>query len=297
MRALILGGNRFFGKRLARLLLEAGDHVTLLNRGHADDGFGGAVHRLRADRKDPKALEAALGSSAWDVVFDQVCFDAVEAADACRLFKERAGRYVFTSTGSVYGFDKREWQTEGDFNPFSYKFDRQVAAAVDYGEAKRQAEAVFFQSSQVPVVAVRFPIVLGDDDYTGRLKFHVDHAREGRAVYFPNPNAEMTFIHSEDAARALFHFRTSPFEGPINAASQDPLRFTDLAKMIEKETGHPLLFAKGEAAGDPSPFGVKKSWMLCSEKLEAEGFLCRPLKDWLPEVIRFYQEPTAARTR
>ncbi|EKN66902.1 hypothetical protein BABA_13477 [Neobacillus bataviensis LMG 21833] len=33
-----------------------------------------------------------------------------------------------------------------------------------YAEGKRQAEAVLFQQATFPVVAVRFPIVMGVDD-------------------------------------------------------------------------------------------------------------------------------------
>lgn len=289
MKVLLLGGSRFFGKRLARLLLEAGDEVTLLTRGRQDDGLGAAVSRLRADRRDPSALARALGAGEWDLVYDQVCYDADEAMDACRLFADRAGRYVFTSTASVYRFEKNDWHVEADFNPFSYRFDVKKTAQQDYGEAKRQAEAVFFQSSQVPVVALRFPIVLGDDDYTGRLKFHVDRVRAGGEIYFPNRDARMTFIHAADAAKALMHFRTRSFEGPVNAASGDPLKMTELATMLERELGKPLVWAGAPTDANHSPFGVERDMMICTEKLEELGFLCRPLADWLPGTIRAFR--------
>lgn len=49
-RVLVIGGNRYFGKRLVSHLLERGDDVTLLNRGNLDDGFGDRVRRIKMDR-------------------------------------------------------------------------------------------------------------------------------------------------------------------------------------------------------------------------------------------------------
>lgn len=43
MKALILGGNRFFGMKLANLLITEGFDSTLLNRGNLEDGFGEKV--------------------------------------------------------------------------------------------------------------------------------------------------------------------------------------------------------------------------------------------------------------
>lgn len=102
-RALIIGGNRFFGRHLAIELLESGYEVTLLNRGRHDDGFGQKVRRINADRKQRAELEAGLNNQTWDVVFDQICFTAGEATSICELLEGRTERILFTSSQSVYG--------------------------------------------------------------------------------------------------------------------------------------------------------------------------------------------------
>lgn len=48
---LILGGTRFFGKRLVELLLEEGHKVTIATRGNTPDSFGEQVDRLQIDRE------------------------------------------------------------------------------------------------------------------------------------------------------------------------------------------------------------------------------------------------------
>jgi len=45
-----------------------------------------------------------------------------------------------------------------------------------YNEVKRQAEAALEQCyAHIPSVAVRFPFVVGEDDYTRRLHFYAEH--------------------------------------------------------------------------------------------------------------------------
>lgn len=94
-KVLVLGGTRFFGKRLVELLLRSQDNeVTLLTRGRTADAFGDRVARLTADRTDEAALERALSDTSWDIVYDNICYSAEEAAFSYRACSGRAaGRH------------------------------------------------------------------------------------------------------------------------------------------------------------------------------------------------------------
>ena len=68
MRLLVLGGTQFLGRHLVGAALEAGDSVTLFNRGRTHPGlFAGRVERIEADRDG--GLDALAGGE-WDVVVD-----------------------------------------------------------------------------------------------------------------------------------------------------------------------------------------------------------------------------------
>ncbi|MFI9592917.1 NAD-dependent epimerase/dehydratase family protein [Nonomuraea sp. NPDC052265] len=54
----VIGGNRYFGRHLIRLLRDGGDHVTVVNRGSAAPPSG--VEHVVADRADAAALARAL---------------------------------------------------------------------------------------------------------------------------------------------------------------------------------------------------------------------------------------------
>lgn len=85
-RILVLGGNRFFGRRLVSLLLNEGCSVTVLNRGSKPDPFAGRAKLLVCDRSDEQAFRTALENQEFDVVFDQVCFNSLDALVACEVF-------------------------------------------------------------------------------------------------------------------------------------------------------------------------------------------------------------------
>ena len=97
-RALVLGGNRFFGRHLTLALLADGYEVTLLNRGRIDDHLGESVNRMKVDRSNEADLTRALHGTSWDIVFDQICFTASEARAICNLLVGKTERVVFTSS-------------------------------------------------------------------------------------------------------------------------------------------------------------------------------------------------------
>ncbi|MBI3542989.1 MAG: NAD-dependent epimerase/dehydratase family protein [Deltaproteobacteria bacterium] len=282
--ALVIGGSRFFGKRLVALLLERGVHVSLLNRAHAHDPFEDRVERLRADRTDAHALEAALGPRRWDVVFDNICYAPDEAADAVALFDGRVQRYVHTSTQSVY--ETFDLQREEAFDPWSKPIRHGARADFDYGEAKRLAEAVYFQTAKFPVAAVRIPIVLGPDDYTGRLEFHLDRVRSGAPIVVPNLEARTSFISSDEAARFLEWTGRQSFTGPINACSEPPISIGEVLALIEKTVGKKARVERSGPTENHTPFVDVNSRYLDSSRARELGFQFSNLRQWLPDLIR-----------
>ena len=68
MNILIIGGTRHMGHFLTMSLLNAGHHVTLLNRGITRNDLPTGIEYLQADRTIPVQLEAALSGREFDVV-------------------------------------------------------------------------------------------------------------------------------------------------------------------------------------------------------------------------------------
>ena len=70
MRALVLGGSVFVGKRLVHALLAAGAEVAVLNRGKTPTALPDGVERLVADRTDTASMRSRSATATWDAVFD-----------------------------------------------------------------------------------------------------------------------------------------------------------------------------------------------------------------------------------
>lgn len=282
MKILIIGGNRFVGLRLSLLLdRQKGIDLHVLNRtGQVAHAKNAIVYKSsRAD------FHAAHLDRDWDVIIDFACFTAFEARQATSYF-EKVGRYVFISTASVY--DLGSDRLEEAFDPGSWKLQDEPTAAQKehaYQFGKREAEAVFAQEAKFPVTMIRFPFIVGADDYTRRLEFHVDHVRESQPIYIPNLKARISMVDSEDAAKFLEWAIHQKFTGPINVASPQPIAMEELMAMIERKTGGKTVLAKKEEEGNHSPYGVDMDATMDVQRLISLGYKPKALKDWLPQLI------------
>lgn len=184
-KILVIGGSRYFGKHLVTLERDAGNEVTVLNRGSTAPPRG--VGHLVADREDEAGLRAALGERTFDVVFDQVCYTPGQAETARRVFAGRTGRYVMTSTMEVH-----------DPAP-------PTPEARAYAEGKRRAEDVLGAEPAFGLVAVRAAHVLGGGraEFTGRLAHYVERIGAGIPVAVHKAPYPTSFIHHHEIARFL----------------------------------------------------------------------------------------------
>ncbi|WP_328855605.1 NAD-dependent epimerase/dehydratase family protein [Microbispora hainanensis] len=278
----VIGGSRYFGRRLIENLRDAGTAVTVVNRGSAPAPEG--VTHLRADRDDEDALRRVLGGRHFDVVIDQVCYTPVQAAVALRAFAGRTTRYVMTSTVEVYAHLDGPPHTEDVVDPATWPvatdlpWDDPAFLDASYGEGKRQAEAVFTRDAAFGFVSVRTAHVLGGADFTGRLAHYVQRIRAGLPVIVHENPRPASFVHEPEIARFLAWAARADFTGPVNAASHGTLDVRDLCAAI----GEPV-YAVGE---DTSPFSFDRGYAMDNGRATALGFRFSHVADWLPSAVQ-----------
>jgi nucleoside-diphosphate-sugar epimerase len=282
VKVLIIGGNGFVGRRLS-LGLDARSDIELhvLNRHGAVRGAGRAsLHK--GNRND---LPGSGLDRDWDAVVDFVAFDDRQANAAVEYFRG-AKRYIFISSQSVY--DAGGPQREGDFDPSSVDLTMPAQArdpGSAYQEGKRRAEAAFAKAP-FPTVLVRFPFLLGPDDYSRRLEFHIDRVKSGQPIAIPELGARISLIHAADACSFLEFALGAEFSGPINVASPDPITLGGLIAMIEAEVGKPVVIGDGSDPESQSPYGPPGDYFMATGHSHKLGFTARPVPDWLPALIR-----------
>ena len=172
MKILVVGGTRFFGIPMVNALIDAGHDVTVATRGNNALGFGGSVKQVVMDRTDAESVKRAVKDESFDVVIDKVAYSSNDVRSLLPNIK--CDRYIQMSSCSVYKKDA-PLIGENEFDAAKYPLvwaDR----TEDYDESKRQAERAAYEFMDAgKCVFVRYPIVLGENDYTGRLRFYVEH--------------------------------------------------------------------------------------------------------------------------
>ncbi len=283
--ALVLGGTRFFGTNLVEELLAKKVQVTIANRGQREDSFGDRVERIKLDRVEKQSIIEATRGRKWDVVFDQICYSSHGALVAVDAFQNSTDHYVLTSTLSVYGSSKEHFYEE-DFDPYTYPISYARKENISYQEGKRQAEAVLFQKAPFSVTAVRIPIVLGDNDYTNRLRFHIDKVMHQEEIGFPDIDAQLNFISREEAGAFLAWCGEQKLKGPINACSNGAISLKELMSLIEAETNQQAKITKRVTDENASPYGLDHSWTMSNEKASFWGYEFSDVREWLPPLIK-----------
>jgi nucleoside-diphosphate-sugar epimerase len=300
----VIGGSRYFGKRLILRLRDAGVNVTVINRGSFPPPSG--VTHLVVDRDDEAALEAALGQRHFDVVIDQVCYTPRQAAIAKRVFRGRTARYVMTSTMEVYdpatldavpphhgpvaedAVDPGSWPVDLELPWGETAFRERVGDAWHYAEGKRQAEAVFSQDPAFAFVAVRSAHVLGGgaEEFTGRLDHYVDRVRAGREVVVHAEERPSTFVHDREIAAFLLWAARGDFTGAVNANSHGELSGTELSELVAAGVGveRPVL-VRAEGGDGASPFSFDRYYAMDNSRATALGFRFGAVRQWLPGAI------------
>lgn len=288
---LVIGGNRYFGKRLVARLLAAGDRVTVLNRGSSPPVVGAA--HLVADRDDETSLRDALGSRTFDVVVDQVCYTPRQADVARRVFAGRTRRYVLTSTVEVYEYeDSPALVREAAVDPLTVPVDLGLPwddpefLDTHYGEGKRQAEAVLAAGPEFPYVAVRVAHVLGGaDDFTGRLAHYADRIRAGAPIAVPAVNRPATYLHVEEIADFLAWTVGEDFTGPVNAASHGLLTTEEICDAVTAHVPDGKVLFRPVEVGEVSPFAFARSYGMDNSRATGLGFAFDDVRRWLPRAV------------
>lgn len=289
-KILVLGGTQFFGKKLVEKLIENGKAVTIATRGLTPDPFGDKVERLLIDREHRGEMVKVFENKSWDVVYDQTCLSPEEAKEAVEALKGKVKRYIFTSSQAVYDFGTNH--KEEDFDPMGFEFvlkgRREYPGYVGYQEAKRASEALFFGTADFQTVAVRMPIVIGTDDFSKRLQFHVEKVLNGEEIGAANPDFRYSFITSDEAAEFLYRIGESDYVGAINPGCRDDISVLELVQMIEQQLGLKAMLTQNVTTENASPYGLPGSWSINTNRAEQLGFHFSKLENVLKELIAYY---------
>ena len=286
MNILVVGGTRFFGIPMIEKLISDGHDVTIATRGRNQDSFGDNVKRLILDRSDEASIAEVLDGRIYDAIIDKIAYSS---NDVKRLLDHvKCSKYILMSTSSVYE-DICSATPESSFDPEKYKLVWCERADFDYSEVKRQAECALVQHyPEQKYVAVRYPVVIGSNDYTGRLRLYVDKICSGESMYIDDMDSRISFIHEREAGEFLAYVTEKDIFGAINGCCRGDISVREIIEYIEKRTGREALFSDSGAA---APYnGYSAFATLDISKAESSGFVFSNVKRKIFETIDGYLE-------
>lgn len=283
MKILVLGGTRFFGIHMVKELIRQGHEVTIATRQQASDDFGDVVQRIQVERTDPASMADAFKGMHFDVVYDKIAYcskDIKSAMDAIDCDK-----YIYMSSTAIYEpktLDTREEDFDGIHRELIW-CDR---FAFPYDGVKRQAEAALWQMyPDRNWIAVRYPFVIGEDDYTERLRFYVEHTMKSLPMHIDNVNCQMGFIRSDEAGKFMAFLADKDVTGGINGSSHGTISLGEIIDYVEQQTGSQAVLSD---RGEEAPYNGEPEYSINTEKAEALGFQFTNVRDWIFDLLDDY---------
>lgn len=238
MRALVIGGTLFIGRRLVERLLEDGHAVTVLHR-HSGKSLTAGVESLTADRNDAEAVRRALAGRQFDVVFDNV-YDwergttAEQVAATALACGEGLRRYVFMSSVAAYG----EGLDHAEEDPLAPE-DHPIPY-VRHKASSERALLRLYRERGLPVVTLRPPFVYGPGNPFYREAFFWDRMEDGRPILVPGDGSRlMQFAFIEDLVWCCLRAAEEPAAvgEAFNVAHERPVTQTELVLALARAAG------------------------------------------------------------
>jgi nucleoside-diphosphate-sugar epimerase len=191
MRILIMGGTRFIGVYLTKLLVSQGHDVVLFNRGNKPAPIEG-VQTIQGDRKDADSFKTKLSGESFDAIFDNNGRELADTRPLIEMFGGKLQHFIYVSSAGVYLKSDQMPHIEGD--------------AVDPNsrhKGKFETEA-YLKEQGVPFTSVRPVYIYGPQNYNPLEAWFFDRVVRGRTVPIPGNGMHLTQLgHVQDLAQAM----------------------------------------------------------------------------------------------
>ena len=278
-----MGGTRFFGIHMVNELLAKGHDVTIATRGKVSDEYGSKVKRVVIERTSEKSMKTTLSGRHYDVVIDKIAY----CSNDIKYVMESVdyNKYIHMSSAAVYE-PKHINTMESEFDGVSKELVWCDRKAFPYEEIKRQAECALWQEySNRNWIAVRYPFVIGKDDYTKRLLYYVEHTIKSIPMNIDNLDYQMGYIRSDEAGKFMAFLVDKDVRGAINGSSEGTISIREIIDYVEKKTGTKAIIDK---IGDNAPYNGVPEYSINTEKAIGLGFRFSALQDWIYELLDYY---------
>ena len=220
-KILILGGTRYLGLEFIKLLNNSNYQFFVASRKKIM-----VNNFFEIDRKCQSDLDELFKKKQFDVVVDFINYSNLDSKLLLKSInsQKKVPKLILISTTYTYGLPtnvkKDSIYREIDFNPFDSKKDINDRDQVSYSEGKRNMESYCTQNYRNDkLVILRFPILLGANDYTKRTQYYAEKISKSEKINPINIDKKSSYIFTIEAANSIINFLNNDYHGIYNVIS------------------------------------------------------------------------------
>jgi len=186
-----MGGTRFIGVYLTKILLEQGHEVVLFNRGKKPAPVEG-IQQIHGDRTDASQIKEKLSSENFDAIFDNNGRELSDTQPLADIFKGKVKHFVYMSSAGVYLKTDQLPHIEGDaIDPKSRH------------KGKHETESYLIEQGS-PFTSIRPTYIYGPQNYNDVEAWFFDRIVRDRPIPVPGNGLHITQLgHCKDLANAM----------------------------------------------------------------------------------------------
>lgn len=281
MKILIIGGSRFVGPHLLKLLSDHGHEITVFNRGAIDIQYPDGVTFVKGEREKGFGL-----TQKFDAVIDTCAYVGSQTKGALEELKFD----YFLNFGTVASYKKTEIfpLTEdspiGDWPSFG-----------DYNKGKVECENIL-KTSGVVYGTFRPAYILGPKNYCDRENFIYSRIKRNKKLVLPGNGLGLAqFVFVDEVARAITMLVEKRATGAYNIAGDQAITLIGLVEEMAKIVGKkPQVTYSPNATGlnfkeEEFPFD-NENLIVTNTKIKALGMTFLPLVDGLARDYNNYYQ-------
>lgn len=279
MKVLIIGGSRFVGPHLIKLLLKSKHSITVFNRGTIEIKYPSSVRFIKGDRSEGFNLKEK-----FDVVIDMCAYNGKQTIIALKELKFD----YFLHFGTVAAYKKTEIfplnedSVIGDWPSFG-----------DYNKGKVECERILAKS-EIKYGIIRPAYILGPKNYCDRENFIYSRIIKGIPLVLPgNGLGVAQFVFVDEVAQSIVKLVEGKIQGPFNISGNQEITITGLVEEMGKIVGKdPIIKYNPKAIGanfkeEEFPFD-NENLIVSNEKIKRLGIKFRPLVEGLTKDYKSY---------
>lgn len=274
MHVLVMGGTRFIGVYLTRLLVENGHQVTLLNRGRKPSPVDG-LEVIQCDRTQADDLKSKLANRHFEWVFDNNGRELSDTQPLVEVLRGKTEHFLYMSSAGVYLKTDQPPLSESDpIDPNSRH------------KGKYETEQ-YLSHHDEPFTSFRPTYIYGPLNYNPLESWFFDRIVHDRPIPIPGNGLHITQLgHVADLAKAMVAAAGNPKSiGQIYNISGDRfVTFDGLARACAAAAGKDPADLK-IVHYDPKAFdfGKRKAFPMRVQHFFASNQKAKDELGWQPE--------------